>query len=367
MKNVSRNLKKNMYKLKSYRSKNVFDLWWHSFTATHAETGSKKNFFIEYYILNPKISPSKIVLGQREDNKLYNKRPSYCMIKAGVWGKNACQIHNFYPAEEMISQQKYLDIQIGSCKLSEFMISGSVHVTEEEAANHPECLSTAGSIIWDLKLVKKISWDGIEKNCFPRKPEMYWHGQGIKTEYRGHVILNGEEYIIEQDSCNGYADKRWGTSFPDPFFTIYSNDITSSFSGEKLKDSSLVIYNQILKCTGLQKKEIVNFRLCIGNQNYIFDCNKSKIQYTSSVNKEENLLHWTITVQKKEILIDIHVYCKKDEMIHLLHESPSGQLQFEDLQSGGTGWGRLSLYCRRNKSLETIENLSFDNVVCYWK
>ncbi|MGL4981695.1 MAG: hypothetical protein ACRC4W_02345 [Treponemataceae bacterium] len=368
MKHLSHDLKRNMYKLKGYRGKNAFDLWWHSFTGVNVITGEAKSFFVEYYILNPSVTPNKVVLGQREDNKLYKIQPSYVMIKAGAWGDDACQIHNFYPAEEMISQQKYLDIQIGSCKLSEITISGSVHVAKEEVDYHPECLSDAGSMSWDLKVNKTLSTGKLEKKRFLRKPEMHWHGQGIKTEYSGRIVFNGEEYLVEAADCNGYADKRWGVRFPNPFFTIYASNIVSDFNEKKMASSALVIYNQI---SGFNQKETLQILLYLDGKQYHFTSviakKQSKIAYSMTKNEDDNILQWTITAEKQNILMDILVYCKESEMLNLVHESSSGELQFEDMKCGGTGWGHLKMYHRKNKTLEIIENLSFKNVVCYGK
>ena len=39
-------------------------------------------FFVEYFIVNPKVSPEKIGYGRLGD------KPSYVMVKCGAWGKN---------------------------------------------------------------------------------------------------------------------------------------------------------------------------------------------------------------------------------------------------------------------------------------
>ena len=42
---------------------------------------------------------------------------------------------------------------------------------------------------------------------------MYWHAQGVKTEYSGTVTLDGEEYVVLPEKSYGYADKNWGSDF----------------------------------------------------------------------------------------------------------------------------------------------------------
>ena len=43
-----------------------------------------------------------------------------------------------------------LDLQAGDCRCTEGHISGSVRVTAEEAMAHPEWMSDAGEMEWDL-------------------------------------------------------------------------------------------------------------------------------------------------------------------------------------------------------------------------
>ena len=150
-------LNRNLYMLKGRYAKRGYDWWWHSFTGYNKITGEEKPFFIEYYVINPNLFPNKAVLGQRSDNKLYNVRPSYVMIKAGCWGKDARQINNFYPSSELSIKRGLLNFQVGSCILTETELSGSVSVEKEEAKLYPECMTDAGTMSWNLKVNKKLS------------------------------------------------------------------------------------------------------------------------------------------------------------------------------------------------------------------
>ena len=104
------NAKKDKYMLRGVLKKNGYDWWWHSFTGYNKNNGEPKSFFIEYFIVNPAISPQQIVFGQKKNAPSLTEdvapvKPSYVMIKAGVWGTDAKQIHAFYPTEKLSERQ----------------------------------------------------------------------------------------------------------------------------------------------------------------------------------------------------------------------------------------------------------------------
>ena len=73
-----------------------YDWWWHSFTGRHAETGEEKAFFIEFFLCNPALGGDGPVFGQLPENRASGVKPSYLMVKAGSWGKDAAQLHRFF-------------------------------------------------------------------------------------------------------------------------------------------------------------------------------------------------------------------------------------------------------------------------------
>ena len=46
--------KRDAFMLKRGFSKKGYDWWWHSFTAIDSKTGEEKQFFIEFFVINPK-------------------------------------------------------------------------------------------------------------------------------------------------------------------------------------------------------------------------------------------------------------------------------------------------------------------------
>ena len=193
-------LKRDYFMLKGPLAKQGYDWWWHSLTAYNKKTGEPRPFFIEYFVCNPALAEEEPTLGQLPENKAAGKKPSYCMVKAGTWGKNPKQIHNFYSMKYFNCPDDELNIQVGDCSLTETHMSGYSRVSEEDARDHPEYMSDAGDMMWDLDIDKQITFNvGYGANGLFRKLnsfEMFWHAEGIKTQYSGTIWLDGEEYEV---------------------------------------------------------------------------------------------------------------------------------------------------------------------------
>ncbi len=88
--------KRNEFMLTGKFKRKGYDWWWHSFTGFNEETKEKKQFFIEYFIINPELSHNEIHYGQLKENKENGIKPSFFMVKCGSWGRNKSQFHRFY-------------------------------------------------------------------------------------------------------------------------------------------------------------------------------------------------------------------------------------------------------------------------------
>ncbi len=177
----------------------------------------KKAFFIEYFVINPSLGGDEAIFGQLPINIEQGKRPSYVMVKAGAWGEEAKQIHGFYPISSMEIAKGKLDLKVGNCTLTETYMTGEVSVDEETANAHPEYMSDSGHMKWDIKIDKKTAFHvGYGASRFFRfinAFEMFWHAEGMKTEYSGQITLDGVDYDIVPEKSYGYADKNWGGDF----------------------------------------------------------------------------------------------------------------------------------------------------------
>ena len=51
--------------------------------------------------------------------------------------------------------------------------------------------------------------------------------EGIRTFFRGTVILNGVTYEVTPETSYGYADKHWGRSYNQPWLQFASGHLIS--------------------------------------------------------------------------------------------------------------------------------------------
>lgn len=348
-------LNRNLFKLRGKLSKNGYDWWWHNFTGINEKTKEEKTFFIEYFIINPAISKSKVILGQKSKESL----PSYFMIKCGAWGDNKTQLHNFYPIEDLTIDNKQLNITAHDLLLSEKRIKGSCFVSEETAQKN-EYMTDFGSMSWDLTLDKQIAYNvGYGANSFFQKLnafEMFWHAEGIKTLYEGTVIFNNEKYIIKKETSFGYADKNWGKDFTSPWLWISSCDLYSTKTNKKLENSAVEIGGGKPKIFGIPiPSKILVFVFYEGKE---IEMNFSKFWKKSNVsfdfNESNTEAKWIVKASNKDYSIELYLSCLLKDMIFVNYENPKGLKQHNHLLNGGTGKGKLIVKDKKNNLIDEI-------------
>lgn len=371
------NARKNRYMLKGVLKKNGYDWWWHSFTGYNKLTGEPKSFFIEYFIVNPALSPQTIIFGQKKNSQSLLDdgenlvKPCYVMIKAGAWGKDAKQIHAFYPTEKLIIKKgRDFSLSAGCCNFSETQISGAIAMPQTEAAAHPEYMSDAGSMAWKLKVKKCIAFDvGYGTSWFFRTLnafQMYWHAQGVKTEYTGSVVLDGQEYIVPEEKSYGYADKNWGRDFTSPWIWLSSCNLVSQITGNKLENACFDIGGGCPKVFGIPfNRKVLTFFHMNGKKyqfNFSHFWKKSRVQF--SFNEEGELLHWYVSAEDRKYLMDVDIYCRREDALFINYEAPTGRKDFDRLWNCGNGHGELKFFTKKKKALELVEDAKVFNCGC---
>ena len=363
-------LSRNYFMLHGPLAKNGYDWWWHNFTGYHKETGEERTFFIEYYVCNPALGGDKAILGQLPQNKANGVKPSYALIKAGTWGENACQLHNFYAIDQFTCPKDELNVQIGSCTLTETHMKGFCTVSPEEAANHPEYMCDAGEISWDIHMDKEIAFHvGYGASRFFRTInafEMFWHAQGIKTEYRGQVTFNGEIYNIIPEKSYGYADKNWGQDFTSPWLWISSCNMKSLLSGKKLKNSAVEFGGGRPKAFGIDlgKKLLGCFYYEGENYEYNFSKFWTKSQIRFQFIEKDEINVWKVKAQNRESVLELTLKCPKEEMLLVNYEAPNGKKRHNRLWNGGTGYGEIKLYQKKGNARILIDHVAMRSVGC---
>jgi len=372
MANIS-DISRDAWMLKGPLSEKGYDWWWHSFTAENAKTHKKRPMFIEFFTCNPALAGSepKIVWNDAMKHN-QGEKPSYVMVKAGFWGKGHSQLHRFFSWTEVtISEDTPFSIMAGDCLLSETHTNGNILITEEDASSHPEWMSDSGSMSWNLSINKNISFNvgyGASKlfrsiNSF----EMFWHAEGMKTFFEGTVTINGEEYIVRPETCNGYSDKNWGGDFTSPWVWLSSNNLYSKKYGRKLENSVFDIGGGRPKIYSfaLQRKLLGAFYY--EGVNYEF--NFSKFWTLSGTDfdcwEDDDYIYWHVDQTTLKHRLVTNVKCKKSDMLLVNYESPDGFKRHNRLWNGGNGIGVLKLYKRvPNKDDILIDEILAKGIGC---
>lgn len=363
-------ISRDYFMLNESLAKTGYDWWWHNFTGYNRATGQPKSFFIEYFVCNPKIGEKQAILGQTPEHILTGRKPSYALIKVGCWGEEARQIHNFYPISEFSCPNDELKVKIGACTLTEHSMEGSCNVTEEDAQNHPEYMCDAGSMSWKLSINKKIAYNvGYGASKLLRKLnvfEMFWHAEGIKTEYSGEVIIDGEIYDVLSDRSYGYADKNWGQDFTSPWLWISSCNMKSLITGKELTNSAVEIGGGKPKVLGIELNRKLLGGLYYEGKMYDYNFSKfwtgAKIDFRFIEGEEVNT--WKIIAQNKTSVMQLLLKCPTKEMLFINYEAPNGKKLHNRLWNGGTGYGKIRLYDKKDNFKILIDEIEIKNVGC---
>lgn len=369
-------LKRNSYMLRGSMARHGYVRWWHSFTGVCPDSLESRTFFVEYFVMNPGLGSTQPILGQHPYYKKRGMKPSYVMVKAGVFpneqGEDSRELHAFYPISSMKTASNPFYVQLEDCILSENRIAGYVEVNNAEAA-HASFMSDAGCMEWDLEIHKAIACHtGAIANRFftaLNALESFWHGEGIRTYFRGTVILDGITYLVSADNSFGYADKHWGRNFNAPWLQFASSHFISERTGRTLKHSALAIDGccpRIL-CFPLKRRLMIQLTYTGEDFEYNF-ARPSLFSRCKWKTRETNKRYiWQIMAQNKTSVMKLSCCCKKEHLGRLRYESPGAVIRKTPLFAGGAGYGTLELYRRTPDGLVLIDRLRFEDGLCQYQ
>lgn len=344
-------ISRNTCQLFGGQAKCGYDWWWHSFTARHEKTGEEKAFFVEYFLCNPALGSDIPIFGQLPENKGNGSRPSYLMVKAGSWGEDAAQLHRFWGWNNIkVSFGLPFSVEADDCFCTENEMYGSVQVSEEEVSAHPEWMCQSGTMSWNLKIDKRVSFNvGYGAGSLFRRLqlfEMFWHAEGMKTAYTGEVVWNGERYIVSPENCYGYADKNWGKNFTSPWVWLSSNNLTSTITGNKLTDSVFDIGGGCPKVGPVALKRKLLSAYWHEGKCYEFNFSKfwtfTRTKFQCMETDAQIIWHVEQKTWLNRMVTDIT--CEKKDMLLVNYEAPTGEKRHNRLWNGGNGKGIVKLY-----------------------
>ena len=360
-------IERDEFQLYGKQAEKGYDWWWHSFTAKSEKDGKTRPFYIEFFLCNPAIGGEKPIFGQKKTDRHALVRPSYLMVNVGTWGTPSKQLHRFFGWNQVkLNLKAPFSIEAGDCYLDEHCTRGKVSLGSDEAFTHPELMSDAGTISWDLRIEKVIPFNvgyGASKP-FRRLQlfEMFWHAEGMKSYFEGEVYFQGERYIVEKDSCYGYCDKNWGKDFTSPWVWLSSNNLVSKISGKRLENSVFDIGGGCPKIGPLALKRKLLSAFYYEGQCYEFNFSKfwtfCRTKFECHEAKDEVVWHVEQRTWHNKMVTDIA--CPKKDMLFIKYEAPNGAKLHNHLWNGGTGKGTVKLY--RDDKL--IDEIICENVGC---
>ena len=362
---------RDQFMLEGPLAKHGYDWWWHSFTAQDRETGEDKPFFIEFFICNPALAEDDPILGQLPENREAGKKPSYLMVKAGTWGKDHRQLHRFFSLKNVrIREGSPYRIEAEDCLAGEAALRGSISISKEDAADHPEWMCDAGEMSWDLTVDKKVAFNvGYGASRPLRDAEafaMYWHAEGMKTEYSGTVTFEGRTYDVTPCKCYGYADKNWGRGFTSPWVWLSSNCLVSKKTGKQLHNSVFDIGGGRPKIYFVPLDRRLLGVIWYEGREYDFNFSKLHLHVRTefSFEEEDETVHWKVRQENVHAVMETEIFCKKEDMLFVNYEAPDGSKRHNRLWNGGNGWGTVKLYDKENGELRLIDEIEATHVGC---
>ncbi len=358
--------------------------WWHSFSGVNVQTGKARTFFVEFFIINPALGSSHPILGQHPYYKKRGMKPSYVMVKAGAFpdenGEGGKQLHVFYPISSLqvtgsplvmqvgtpTSDDKSYpteEVQAGTCFCSESRLTGFVNVTPPKA-RHRSLMTNAGYMEWDLEVSKAVSCHtGVLGGRFFQALHLlnsYWHGEGIRSFFRGIVILDGASYEITPELSYGYADKHWGRSFNNPWFQFACGKLTSQRTDKELRHSVLAINGFCPRFLCFPFRHRLMLQLTYMGEDFEFTHCKWDVKET------DRRFIWHILARNQNSVLKLSGSCRKEEMLHLRYEHPDGHLSKMPLWASAGGIGTLQLYRKGTGGRELLDTLKLENALCIY-
>lgn len=370
-------IKNNGYKLKGSLKKCGFDRWRYFFNGINAASGEERLFFIELMSENPALSFDHTVLPKSgEEEKLdagdlqaalsgnieikapqsRNVIPSYACVRAGVFGSRPKQLNRFFANSELDWQKRGFGVKACGCAFSDNELHGVLAITEIEARSFTEWETAAGRMEWNLKYER--DFDAPETVS---KDGKHWLAGGLTARFSGMVTFDGQEYAVSPDHSFGYVEKSWGTALPVPFTHLSSGRLTSIFTGKVMKDSGFSLEGDFDgRLVALAKFEGEYFGF--GPQQKIkkYASQWSCVRTPTNDGSEE--LHWSASVNCKQYILDVDVFCPASEMLVKDYWLCDGSLL--KVLCGGSGSGEIRLYKQIKKSLELIQHAKILGASC---
>lgn len=335
------------------------------FTAVESTGNDEVSFILELNAVNPLLSPDKCVYSlvrqtfrSKEDferdehvireilNEEILTKPSYVAVHLVMLGKNAKEFTVFAPYKDVKIDKKGTELNFVGCYFSLNRLKGRMECERNKWVE------------WDLKYE-------IETACekgFKGKHEK-WLPFGSRSVFQGVLRLDGKNYIVHSRRSFGYIDRNFSMCCDTDYFHLSSSCITSMITRKILDSSFFVahgIYSDKLSFLSNIDGKILNFL-----PNQFFNRYTSTQACLPMPNSEnDDRVHWTMSLHTNVYIIDVDVFCKESDMFMRVLEDVQDGKRVRKIFSSHSGRGELKIYRNIKKSLELLEHVRIDKVLC---
>lgn len=365
--------------LAGVQRKSGIGTWRFVFSGIEKVTGQERKFFIELSTINPSLSPNEMLLGYKprvnitaddlqnvlsgtlSAQKIKSESfvvPSYVVVRAGVLGAGAKQVCEYSALKDVRFGNKEFNVETANAVFTEEKLSGRMDCSPGDIQEHPEYLCSSGILSWELRYDVRRDF-----------PEGYngklnsWYAVGARTVFAGVFTLDGKEYEVIPKKSAGYIDHYLGKDFVYPWFHLSSSSLTSIISGKTLTESNFAVQGIF--------EDRVSAVIDLEGKAVTFEANKGKRSFQAiwdftqmPADEGGEKLHWTVSLNDKNYVVDIDVFCPAGQMYVRSAEVPEGKRKVLKMLTGGTGTGEIRLYKRIRKNLELIEHAHIAGALC---
>lgn len=357
------------------------NFWRYIFNGFDKLSGSESIFFIELEMLNPWISPSEVLLGFKPRVNVTEEElqhalagtksalefksenlvlPSYVAIRIGKLDDNPKQLVSYISFKDLKINNKKFEISVGNKSFTLEQLTGFVNISEDEKLKHPEYFCDDGYATWNVKFdILKEILQGY------RNKTDEWIPLGLKSEFTGIVNFDGKDFLIEPKKSFGFIERYWGKKFPQKWFHISSSNLTSNISGKFLANTSFVVqgaFEDRISFIGSFEGTDIIYNVDSGKKLYddVWNCVQAPV-----VDEDGNeQLHWTVSINSKNWVIDIDIFCRIKDLYNRNLEQPCGDREYLNVVQCALGIGEIKLFRHVHNSLELIEAAKIQKTFC---
>lgn len=357
------------------------------------DTGAERTFFIELALINPTLSPNKVILGYKGRAKPSSEdiqnillaseaarsvalesavTPSYITVRLGVLGLGTKQLAFYTTRSEAQFNIKSFWAKVKSASseatFSLEKLSGHLERTLGDITAQPELFSDAGEATWDLSFrVRNSPLKTFRGGVFN------WDPAGAVVDFSGTLKLDGVSYKIGNSSLGGQPgsiEHFWGGSLPSDWFHLSATKLISVISGRPLDGGYFTIQGVY--------DDRVNLLTNIGGKTCAFIATDSKRHYNAlwdvteapSVGGEGSRVHYSCSIHSKggifgkgALVFDVDIFSVGEESALRRWEDSRGGRQLHKILSSGTALGEIKVYHRVKKDLVLIEQARAVNAI----